>query len=342
MLFRFGDASIKSNIPLGIACANQVGADRFHFFARAELEPTPCHWIHHHRLDDGEISLSLGKSGSGYLLRFPQLADFLVADEGREIHCCAGPAIPLETIRHLFLDQVMPLVLSNQGRLVLHAGAVQTREGAIAFLGRTGWGKSTLTASFWQEGFPVLTDDCLILAKAGGKLAAHPSYSSLRLWPDSQSALFEDHLPWLRMAHYTQKLRLDLDREKPPSCPDPVPLRRLYILSPPGETENRKSISITPVSPREAFLELVRNAYRLDITDQKKVRKEFESLGWLTASLEVRRLSFPRDFPLLDKVRRAILTDLSVAPQEVGRLAQSNPSSFGVDSTCTALHRMAG
>ena len=91
-------------------------------------------------------------------------------------------------MRHLLLDQVMPLVLSRD-RLVLHASAVATPAGAAAFIGFTGAGKSTLAASLSAAGFPILSDDCLVIERDGRGFLARPFYPGARLWPDSVHAV---------------------------------------------------------------------------------------------------------------------------------------------------------
>jgi hypothetical protein len=217
----------------------------------------------------------------------------------------------LETIRHLLLDQVIPLVLSVRGRLVLHASAVVVPRGAIAFLGETGQGKSTLSGSFVTQGFPLVTDDCLLLQEAGEHLFGHPSYPGLRLWPDSVAALFGQGTRLCHVAHYTEKKRLGPDNGPLPFCADPAPLQRVYVLAPYEETEDTKAITFAPLSPREAFMELVKHTYRLDIIAQERLNEEFECVARVVALLPLCRLAFPQDLSLLPTVREAILANLS-------------------------------
>src|SRR5690606_13487149 len=74
-----------------------------------------------------------------------------------------------------------------------HASSVALPDGkVVAFLGGTGQGKSTLAAAFMQYGCELVTDDCLLLDCEQGHVLALPAYRSLRLWPDSLSALFQD------------------------------------------------------------------------------------------------------------------------------------------------------
>ena len=87
-------------------------------------------------------------------------------------------------------------------------------------------------------------------------------------------------------------------------------LQRIYFLSPPDEMEE-KSVSIAAVSPRDAFMELVRFTYLIDITDRRRLRDEFGRLSRIAALPLFYRLTFPRDFSLLPHVHEAILENVS-------------------------------
>jgi len=311
-LYRVWELILASNVPLPEL--RHVHGDEpdcaFQLLPGQGPGSAGCDWFHQQLLPDGEIWLSFARQGSGYLLRFPSLADFLVSGDGREIRCYPLSSIPLNTIRHLLLDHVIPLVMTMQRRVGLHGAAVVVPDGAIAFIGETGRGKSTLTGSFIQQGFPQLTDDCLFLKERGGQFFGLPSYPGLRLWPDVISALFGHEIELSQVTHYTEKKRLALDNAGLPFCPDLVPLRRAYVLAPPEEVGDRSSITMTPLFPRDALMELVKHAYRLDIADRQALGQEFEILARVAALLPLYRLSFPRDFSLLPAVRDAILADL--------------------------------
>ena len=310
--YRVSGLILESSVPLPelTPADGEEPECRFGITAARAPGPAPLRWFHEWRLPDGRLWLGFARRRSGFLLRFPGLADFLVSADGKDIRCHARTAIPPETIRHLFLDQVLPLVLSQRGRLVLHASAIQAAGGAIAFLGVTGEGKSTLSATFWRQGFPLLTDDCLLLENAGGELMGTPSYPGLRLWPDVFDALFECEPARGPVAHYTAKRRLGLESVRLPFCSDSVPLRRLYILAPPSKPGHPNAVTITPLAPRDTFIELVKYAFCLDIADRGRLRSGFALLGRVASSRPVCRLAFSRDFSLLPVVREAILADL--------------------------------
>jgi len=142
------------------------------------IESEPFHrWV----FADGTVWTSFYRTGNDYLLRFPDLADFTVSASGLEVAAYPMPGISEQTIEHLYLNQVLPLALSRQFKLVLHASAVEIGNFAVAFLGISGRGKSTLAASFSTSGCRFLTDDGLQLEKGPAGYLIQPSHPSIRL-----------------------------------------------------------------------------------------------------------------------------------------------------------------
>jgi hypothetical protein len=178
MPYKICTYTLDSNIRLPELAWIDKGESEYAFrlLATHADERAPAHWFHQMRSTEGDVWLSLGRQGSDYLLRFPELADFLVSADGREICCRPVASTPLRTIKHLLYDQVFPLLLSKRGRLVAHASTIAMPDGAIAFVGMTGRGKSTLATSFSMHGFPFITDDCLLIEEENGQLFASPSY----------------------------------------------------------------------------------------------------------------------------------------------------------------------
>ena len=264
-------------------------------------------WLHHYRLPDGDIWLSSARRQSGYLLRFPDLADFFVSAAGARINCYPVPAAPVETTRHLLLDHVLPLLLELRGRLALHASAVAGPGGAIAFVGATGQGKSTLSASLAQEGYALLTDDCLALEEQEGRFLATASYPGLRLWPDAVASVFAEGTASSPVAHYTAKQRLGPDHGRLRFRAAPVPLGWLYVLAPMEVAHPAAPTTMTPLAPPEAFSELVKHTYRLEVADRERLKREFDRLSRLAVEPRVFRLAYPRDLSRLSSVREAIV-----------------------------------
>lgn len=271
----------------------------------------PLQWFMSFTLPTGEPWLACGKGEGGYLLRFYELADFFVSRDGRTIDYALNPSTTSETFSHLLLNQVLPLVLNLQGREALHATAVQTPYGVCAFTGPAGAGKSTVAASFLLEGYPVLSDDCLVLEELNGTILATPAYPGLRLWDDTLEALTNNPSSSLGVAQYTSKQRFIGDRPCEHFPTAPCPLARIYLIERAEGTagEGQRSI-VEPLSFQESFMDLISSAFRLDVTDRIMLARQFGFLERVVSRVPVRRLRIPNSFAALPRIRKAVLQDL--------------------------------
>jgi hypothetical protein len=309
MFYRLCDLVLRSNVPLPeLPPAAQTTADLdFELLPAGELEEVAAEWFHRREFENGRVWLTFARLGAGYLLRFPRYADFTVLDDARRVDCRPRPGVPPTTLHHLLLDQVLPLVLSKRGGLVLHASAVTLPEGVIAFLGDTGRGKSTLAASLAQRGFGLVTDDCLVVRERGRDFWGFPSYPGLRVLPDTLSALFNRELNLPQVAHYTQKMRLRPDHAPLAFEAQPKPLRKIYFLGEPKTGEDQALI--TPVSTRDGLVQLIGAVVRLDCQNRDDLLAEFETCSRLVKSTAPLQLTLPRDYTALGRVCEVLLAD---------------------------------
>lgn len=312
MLYRLYGLTIASDDLLpGVTSAVHGEVDvRVRCVSSSKPSPSFSNWFMHWHLPRGELWLSFAKMDGNYLLRFNELADFLIKDNGNEIICMPSVKTPSETINHLLLDQVIPLVINLRGGEALHASAVLLPQGVVAFAGPAGSGKSTLAGGFLVFGYRHVSDDCLTLLEKNQDVYAIPAYPGLRLWDDALSHLFGDNGTHESVAHYTDKRRFNLEKRLAAHCTEPKPLRRLYVIADLSELEGKTDIVIERLSSRDSFMALVRCAFRLDITDNNMLRRQFHFLERVASTVSVRRLVYPRDFRLLPTVREAILKDL--------------------------------
>lgn len=271
---------------------------------RPQSEPMATDWIHHWHTASGDISLSLAGIGKGFLLRFPSLADFVIDGDGSHISAWLVPENDEDTLRHLLLDQVLPRVLSHQGRLVLHASAVCVDGRVLAFVGETGSGKSTLAASLYLSGYRLLTDDGLLIQEEGGCIKALSCYPGLRLWPESVAVLFGESVNMKAMASYSPKNRVGLPRN---NNNNQLELAALFVLRNPALGDEAVAVRVSPLSQRDACMELVRNSFQLDVSNHKKLTGLFAAASNVAERLPVFLLSYPRNFSFLPDVHEAII-----------------------------------
>lgn len=243
------------------------------------------------------------RTGSGYLIRFPGLADFQVSADGLSVICWPAEGVPDGTVQHLFLNQIVPLAQSRAGNLMFHAGAVEVDGACVAFMGQSGRGKSTLTASFATAGTPFLTDDGLSVAMSGGKCMVLPSHPSIRLWNDSRQVLIADATQRADSVHYTEKARF-IAGDDLVFCREPRELNRVYVLGP----GIAATVQFAPIQPAAALIELVRHSFLLDVEERDALASHFDQLAALVRRPIFYRLDYPRRFECLEEVKAAIVT----------------------------------
>jgi len=251
---------------------------------------------------DGTLWTAFFRSESGYLLRFPDLADFDVSADGSKVTCFPAPEVPEATSQHLYLNQVLPLVLSKRGKLVFHASAVEVAGGAVVFAAESGRGKSTLAASFAVSGYRFLTDDGLVVEPTAGGHEVLPSHPSIRLWADSEEALIAPRVDRAAALSYTSKSRF-LAGEDVRFCDQPRPLRRVYFLGD-GSAE---VIQFQPLRAADALVEWVKHSFLLDVEERPRLASHFDQVARLASQPIHYRLDYPRRFEDLASVRQAIV-----------------------------------
>jgi hypothetical protein len=262
--------------------------------AQAALERLPFNrWT----APDGPPFLEFYRASGGFLLRFPDNADFEVAAGTFDVVCTPALDVPQATCEHLYINQVLPLVLAGQGKLVLHGSAVVADGRGLAFMAQSGRGKSTIAAAFAIAGSPFLTDDGLLLEPDGAGYRAMPSHASIRLWEDSHEALVPMEAQTAPPVHYTSKARIIAGDELAHSA-FPAPLGAIYCLGP-GEAQQ---IKLFQFSSADAVNTLLHNSFILDIGDRLHLGDHFSRLAHLAASVPCFHLDYPRCYEELPRV----------------------------------------
>ena len=263
------------------------------------VEAPPFHeWV----FPDGVRWTAFYRAAEGFLLRFPDLCDYRLSADCLRVTCHPVPGVPDATIRDLYLNQVLPLALSQRGKLVLHASAVEVDGRAAVFLGESGRGKSTLAASFASAGHRFLADDGLVLEREGQTYVAQPSHPSIRLWQDSETALLRPPGMGSAQSPLPAKAR-HLPGSRLAFCGEPRVLGHIYAL---GRGTSRE-VAIEKLSPREAVVGLLSNSFLLDIKDQALLSRHFDRIADLAQLPICYRLDYPRMFEVLPEIRQAIL-----------------------------------
>ncbi|NEZ56135.1 hypothetical protein D0962_31165 [Leptolyngbyaceae cyanobacterium CCMR0082] len=196
---------------------------------------------------------------------------------------------PFEGVTHEMIDPnvlggCMSVILRQRGFLVLHASSVAVQGNVVAFLGHSGWGKSTLAAALHTHGHSVITDDVLAISLEDiENPIVVPSFPQCKLTPQAASALGKDpaSLEFL-YAHSSKRayhFQTGFQQEQ-------LPLQSIYLLS------KGDSHSIIPLGFMDAFAYLVSHTRAMDVLrDNQSLKVHFQQCTQLLKQVSYYRFT---------------------------------------------------
>lgn len=123
---------------------------------------------------DGTVSFRIeAHPDLGYLLSGPRHGVHLLSVDGRNLQYASGNGCG-EDWQRLLVAQVLPLAAILRGLEVLHASAVVIDRQAVAFVGPSRSGKTSVALELCRQGAGFLADDVLALDRDGVGLVGHP------------------------------------------------------------------------------------------------------------------------------------------------------------------------
>jgi hypothetical protein len=263
--------------------------------------PDQPRWSTVWRLADGRAWAQTARDGAAFYVRVTGFADFRITAEGIAVR--VNPTARESTIRHLLLDQVLPIAMAAEGRLVLHASAVCRADlGIIALAGPAGAGKSTMAAALVREGWSMASDDGLLIEAVEDRPIAVPAYPGLRMWPDAADAAGLTGSAISEVAEYSAKVRVTA-----PNVCLPAPLRAVYVM------ENAERCRVEALGDRDATMALVEHAYRAEPYDAAALIGQLEACAAVVTRVAVMRLLVPRDLEQLARAARIVSAHATVA-----------------------------
>src|SRR3954454_9197132 len=267
---------------------------------RPVLPESPPLYASSFRGPQGEPRTILFREGAQDSLRFLGAGDFRIREDRIEV-CLEGARLDLAELR--LLGPVMSYWFELRGLPTLHASAVAVNGRAFAFVSRHGGGKTGLAAAMVQAGFPLLTDDLLVLEEGEGGWEARPAYPEMRMWPDEAAHFVAspEDLPLVQADSEKRRVAIGeggfgsfLDASAPLAC--------IYLASrrPAGDD---RGIEIQPVSRSEALIELVRHSFSPRLVEAAGLQPaRLDRLARLVRAVPVRRLVYPSGFDRLPEV----------------------------------------
>ena len=279
--------------------------------------PLSDHWVRDapayaspHRTEDGESRLYVHRLAACDVLRLTGIADFYLWP--KRIVCHLLNRLSKDMIEVPLLGVVLPFWLETRGIPALHASATAVNGRAVAFLSSKEGGKSALVAALMQVGYPLLTDDVLPIERSQDQFLGRPGYPTMRMWPD-EAHHFLGHYDDLELVHPARS-----KRRVPVGCggfggfcDQPKPLACIYLPERRSPDEGGIEIEITPVSPRDAVIDLVRLSFVAHIVEALRWQPHrMDLFAQLVQKVPAYRFAYPSGFEHLPRVREAILGNL--------------------------------
>jgi hypothetical protein len=293
-----GSAARFSRVRRALGCPLPAGGIA-RSGVRSPRSPTNPVWQRQIRLPDG-----------GWYLRWPGLFECLLSGDARRLAYRPLPGGSPAGLETYLLGHVLSFVLLHHGEEPLHATAVVVGGRAVALVGDSGYGKSTLAAAFLASGHALLTDDLFVVRRDGAGFTAFPGPPRIKLFPHVARAVLGDRgAEGARMNPLTSKLVIPLAHaDDPPAVP--VSLAAMYVLVPPGPRPVR-GVTIRRLAPRRAFVELSRATFNAMNVDRARLERQFALATALASAVPVKTLTFPRSLAWLPTVRAAVEADLA-------------------------------
>jgi len=249
----------------------------------------------------------------GFRLRFFGSCD-VVLDQTLEratVHPMSGADPDLLSV--LVSGSLLAFVLTMRGETVLHASAVQVGDAALAFVGASGMGKSTMATLLCADGARLVTDDVLRLdtTTAVPTCALGATELRLRHGADRLAGRFGSS-PRLRTTGDSRRALAPV-----PATTESLPLAAL-VVPVPDHSRDRRATELTELSRKEAMV----------------VLSQFPRLlGWQDAA--VRRASFHQLADVVDRVpvHAALLPWSPLFPEDI---AADVRRAIGLTSTADA------
>lgn len=233
---------------------------------------------------------------------------YFVVQHGDTIYYNLRKPLADGVLQSYLFGVLLATLLRQRGFLVLHACSVARDGEAVAFVGESGWGKSTLAEYFCQQGYTLLTDDVMAIdAQGDGHPHVIPGYPQIRLRTKAGRHLrtdFDD----LPVVNDENEKRFTT----PQAFPDrSLPLRQVYLLDPTYASATRTE----PVEKRTALLRLINHTRASNLVKapdfQARLLRQCEHV---VRRVPVRRLHRARDLTRLHEIEEQVEQDLERQP----------------------------
>lgn len=235
------------------------------------------------RLSFPQGGSSLTASADGYVWRVDGVCEFVVDRAVRHARVHLAPDADDEQAG-LFVGSFLAKMLVLDGCCVLHASAVSLGARAVAFVGASGAGKSTVAALCCAAGARVVTDDVLRVEVSDGAGWCYGGSHELRLRPGAAEVVE-------CLGASPNRATIDGRTAVLPGAGEGVMFRLAAFVAPRAVRDG--GLKVERLRGSAALMEVVRSPRTIGWTDAWPARRDLDVLAALVASVPVYRAQLP-------------------------------------------------
>jgi hypothetical protein len=253
--------------------------------------------------DEDEFQLHSNEKGDRYWIPWTKEVGVWISQSGRQVELVVSQNFDGHTLKGRLMSGLSSVItgtcLNLQGLVAIHANAVCLAGHAVAFVGTSGKGKSTLSAYCASQGAGFITDDVLIVDSDG---LTHPGNPRIKLYPKTGHSL---GFPTTETTEF--KIHYHPTQIGATIVQDLIPLKAIYF---PEISENGRIYSES-IAPSQAVLDLIMESYYASelVTTHPAL---FDEYVRLVVKASIKKLYYPREFSILPKVYEFLITELSL------------------------------
>jgi hypothetical protein len=239
------------------------------------------------RADDKHAYYTFCRVQEGVVARFFGLGEFFLPHSLDRIICHATPDTDPEYLSILLSGSLPAYIHSAQGGTALHASAVALAKGALAIVGPSSQGKTTMAALLCAAGALLVTDDLLVVdLLPEGSVGARRGGTELRIRQEARSII--DRFPVAVPRRCTVDGRVAV--RAPMMAAETVPLSAIVV---PRPSPDGTAVGARLLGPGEATL-LLAMSHRIEGWRQAAtLRDQFRAVSEITARIPVVELALP-------------------------------------------------
>jgi hypothetical protein len=239
-------------------------------------------------------------TGDEYLFHYPGLVRLYIQGGERIVVEPAPDADPVK-LWTVTLGVGASIAGFRRGHVPIHASAILTDSGCVAFAGQSGAGKSTTAAWLVRQGYALHADDLCLADLSGEDVVVGRGIQELRLWDESIQALgWDDVQPFAVMPDIPKSVfRWE-------ACsPRLGILRRIYILQFADAGAEPGIYPMDGVKALQTLIDCLR--LRPRILSTGLAERTFEHLTALCRKVEMFRFVRPLDVSASERWTRRLV-----------------------------------